>query len=95
MIVRSQAPSRKGGALHEGKHWRQAGKTPNHRTMPFMDPTDPERPLTLVEIRAMLDRARREAEAGQGTDLNLLLAQWETEDGADQRARQSGKPSAV
>ena len=61
--------------------------------MPFMDPTDPERPLTLVEIRAMLDRARMEA--GQGTDLNLLLAQWEAEDAADQRARHSGKPSAA
>ena len=61
--------------------------------MPFMDPTDPERPLTLVEIRAMLDRGR--AEAGQGTDLNLLLAQWEAEDAADQRAQHSGKPSAA
>ena len=60
-----------------------------------MDPTDPERPLTLVEIRAMLDRGRPEAEAEQGTALNLLLAQWKAEDGADQRARHSGKPSAA
>jgi len=43
----------------------------------------------------MLDRGRAEAEAGQGIALNLLLAQWEAEDGVDQRARHSGKPSAA
>jgi hypothetical protein len=63
--------------------------------MSFMDPSNPERPLTLAEIRAMLDRGRAEAEAGQGTDVSLLLAQWEAEDAADQRAQRSGKPSAA
>jgi hypothetical protein len=51
--------------------------------MPFMDPTDLERPLTLAEIRAVLDRGRVEAETREGTDLNLLLAQWEAEDEVD------------
>jgi hypothetical protein len=63
--------------------------------MSFRDPTNPERPLTLVEIRAMLDRGRAEAEAGQGIDLKLLLAQWEAEDAADQQAQHSGRPSAA
>jgi hypothetical protein len=63
--------------------------------MPFMDPNKPDQPLTLDEIRAMLDRGRAEAEAGQGADLNVLLAQWEAEDAADLRVQRPDKPSAA
>lgn len=63
--------------------------------MPFMDPNNPDRPLTADEIRTMLDRGRAEAEAGQGTDLDLLLMHWEAEDAADLRAQRPDKPSAA
>jgi hypothetical protein len=43
----------------------------------------------------MLDRGRAEAEAGQGTDLELLLAQWDAEDLADHPTRRTGKSSVA
>ena len=36
-----------------------------------------------------------QAEAGQGADLDFLLAQWEAEDAADMRAQCPDKPSAA
>ena len=63
--------------------------------MAFMDPNNPDRPLTADEIRAMLGRGRAEAEAGQGIDLDLLLVQWEAEDAADLQAQRPDKPSAA
>jgi hypothetical protein len=63
--------------------------------MPFVDPNNPDRPLTVAEIRAMLDRGRAEAEAAQGIDLDLLLAKWDAEDAADHPTRQTGKSSAA
>jgi hypothetical protein len=71
------------------------GRNTYRLTMAFMDPNNPDRPLTAGDIRAMLDRGRAEAEAGQGADLDLLLAQWEAEDAADLRARRPDKPSAA
>ena len=75
--------------------WRRPPGMAYNLAMPFLDPDNPERPLTLLEIQAILDRGRAEAEAGHGTDLNLLLAKWKAEDAADQRAQRSGKPSAA
>jgi hypothetical protein len=63
--------------------------------MPLMDPNNPDRPLTEGEIRATLERGRAEAEAGQGADLDILLAQWEAEDAADRRTQRPDKPSAA
>jgi hypothetical protein len=63
--------------------------------MPFMDPNNPDRPLTLDEIRTMLARGRAEAETGQGANLDGLLAEWEAEDAADLRAQRPDKPSAA
>jgi len=63
--------------------------------MPFVDPNNPDHSLTVTEVRAMLDRGRTEAEAGQGTDLDLLLAKWDEEDAAELPAQQTGKSSAA
>jgi hypothetical protein len=63
--------------------------------MPFTDPNNPNRPLTLGEIRALLDRGRAEAETGQGADLDGLLAHWEAEDATDLRGQRPDKPSAA
>ena len=63
--------------------------------MAFADPKNPDRPLTEAEIPAMLERRRAEAEAGLGTDLDLLLAEWEAENAADRRAMRPDKPSAA
>jgi hypothetical protein len=63
--------------------------------MPLTDPTNPDRPLTMAEARAILDRGRAEAEAGLGTDLELLLAKWDAEDAAESPTRRAGKSSAA
>ena len=63
--------------------------------IPLADPNNPDRPLSVAEIRALLDRGRAEAEAGQGTDLELLLAQWDAEDAADRPTRRTGKSSVA
>jgi hypothetical protein len=60
--------------------------------MPFVDPDNPDRRLTVTEIRAMLDRGRAEAKAEQGTDLDLLLAKWDED---ELPAQQTGKSSAA
>jgi len=49
----------------------------------------------MAEARAILDRGRAEAEAGLGTDLELLLAKWDAEDAADSATRRPGKSSAA
>lgn len=64
-------------------------------SMAFVDPNNPDRPLSLAEIRAMIERGRAEAAAGQGTDLDELLAEWEAEDTAALQAQRAGKPSAA
>jgi hypothetical protein len=63
--------------------------------MPLADPNNPDRPLSVADVRAMLDRGRAEAATGQGTDLELLLAQWDAEDAADHPTRRTGKSSAA
>lgn len=63
--------------------------------MPLADPNNPDRPLSVAEVRAMLDRGRAEAEAGQGTDLERLLAQWDVEDSADHPTRRTGNLSVA
>lgn len=78
-----------------GKRVAFGGGVAYYPGMPFVDPNNPDRPLTVAEVRAMLDRGRAEAEAGQGTDLELLLAKWDAEDAADHPTRRTGKPSAA
>jgi len=68
---------------------------PKYPAMALVNPTDPDRPLTMAEVRAILDRGRAEAEAGLGTDLELLLAKWDAEDAAAPPARHPGKSSAA
>jgi hypothetical protein len=75
--------------------WRSVAGVAYYPGMPFADPNNPDRPLTMAELRAMLDRGRAEAEAGQGTDLELLLSKWDAEDAADHPTRRTGKPAAA
>jgi hypothetical protein len=63
--------------------------------MPFVDPNNLDRPLTLAEVRASIARGEADADAGRASDLDELLAEWEAEDEADRQARLRGKPSAA
>jgi len=63
--------------------------------MPFVDPNNPDRPLTLAEIRARIARGEADADDGHVCDLDELLAEWKAEDEADRRGRVRGKPSAA
>jgi hypothetical protein len=60
-----------------------------------LTPNNPDRPLTPAEICAILARGRTEAEAGQGTDLEMLLAQWEAEDATGLPTQRPNTPSAA
>jgi hypothetical protein len=78
-----------------GKPVAHGGGGAYYRAMPLADPNNPDRALSVAEVRALLDRGRAEAAAGQGTDLELLLAQWDAEDAADHPTRRTGKSSVA
>jgi len=63
--------------------------------MPFVDPNNPDQPLTLAEIRARIARGEADASAGRVSDLDELLAEWEAEDEADRQGPVRGRPSAA
>lgn len=63
--------------------------------MALVDPKNPNRPLSLAAIRAMIARGEADVDAGRVSDLDELLAEWEAEDEAERRARVRGKPSAA
>jgi len=63
--------------------------------MALVDPKNPNRPLSLSDIRAMIARGEADVDAGRVSDLDELLAEWDAEDEAERRARVGGKPSAA
>jgi len=63
--------------------------------MPFVDPNNPDQPLTPAEIRARIAWGEADASAGRVSDLDEFLAEWEAEDEADRQGRVRAKPSAA
>ena len=63
--------------------WRQPDVAAYPLVMPFVDPNQPDQPLTPAEIRARIARGEADVGAGRVSDLDELLAEWEAEDGAD------------
>jgi len=48
--------------------------------MALVDPKNPNRPLSLVDISAMIARGEADVDAGRVSALDELLAEWEAED---------------